>query len=571
MNFRYGVAALLLMSFQGYGDTDLPVSLRVSGMQAALDNGLLHIEFNDDASAAKIVKHGVNLVDSLSGAQRDPSKIRSAYLDFYSKGVKDFKPVRLDVIQNTKDIAHVAWIGDNDALLRLEYHFILRKGVSGIYSYVVAENTHDQPVPVSELRNVYRFNPALLDRLFNGERHGKPYLYAALEAMPKIQDETWRLPDGTIYSKYDFAGYQRGNAFWGVYGHRFGAWLIHASGEYFSGDRLKQDLLVHQDAIILNYMTGAHMGTPDMQAPPGWKKLYGPWLLYINSGEEGQMFADARHQSATERVNWPYRWLDDARYVKQRTQVSGHIASASPVTVVLSSSLDEPFDLQTRGYLYSSVADANGAFRIDHVIPGDYLLSVYANAGTQPGVLAQQKVTINGPRQQLGTLTTAPAPHVLWSIGQADRQAQEFRFGREARGYRWQHEVPANLVFDIGRSDSRRDWYYAQTQPGVWNIRFSLAPNKPRYWLNIALAGASNSGMGSDNSAPSLTVEVNGTALETLKYENDKAIYRGALRNGQYHLARIPIAADRLRAGNNTIALKLNGGSVMYDVITFSE
>ncbi|MGY5958716.1 polysaccharide lyase family protein [Kosakonia sp. BK9b] len=571
MHIRYGVTALLLFSSLSYSNTDLPVSLTVSGMNATLDNGLLHVEFNEDASAVAMVKDGINLLTSLSGAQRDPSKTRSAYLDFYSKGVKDFLPERLEVIRNDKDMVHIAWVDDKKSLLRLEYHLIMRKGISGIYSYVVAENTGQQTVQVSELRNVYRFNPQRLDHIFNGERHGKPYLYAQLEKMPKVQDETWQLPNGDVYSKYDFAGYQRGSAFWGVYGEGIGAWLIPGSGEYFSGDALKQDLMVHQDAIILNYMTGAHMGTPDMQAQPGWKKVYGPWLLYINRGDKKQMLVDAGQQSRTERANWPYKWVDDARYIDKRTQVTGHISSATPVTVVLSSSLDEPFDLQTRGYLFSASTDNQGAFHLDNVIPGRYQLAVYANAGTQPGILAQQQVVIEGDKQTLGDIALKPASRVLWSIGQANRQAREFRYGNEPRGYHWQNDVPADLVFDIGRSDYSRDWYYAQTKPGKWDIRFAMMPDKPVYTLNIALAAASNSGMGSSNSAPSLVVKVNGKAVNTLKYANDKTLYRGALQNGQYHLAAIPLNADLLRQGNNTITLQLTGGSVMYDVITLSE
>lgn len=75
-------------------------------------------------------------------------------------------------------------------------------------------------------------------------------------------------------------------------GNGYGAWMVPASGEYFSGDALKQELLVHQDAIILNYLTGSHFGTPDMVAQPGFEKLYGPWLLYINQGNDRELVAD---------------------------------------------------------------------------------------------------------------------------------------------------------------------------------------------------------------------------------------------------------------------------------------
>ncbi|UIA84260.1 rhamnogalacturonate lyase [Erwinia tracheiphila] len=571
MLVRFSLAALMLFSTCSYGVISPPVKLDISGMRAVLDNGLLRVEFNDDASMHTMTKNGHNLVSSLSGAARDPSKNRSGYLDFHSDGVKDFIPERLEVIARNDDIAHIAWFNHPGSLLRLEYHLIMRKGVSGIYSYVIAENTGDKNIKVSELRNVYRFNPGYLDHIFNGERDGKPYLYHELEAMPAIQDETWRLPDGSVWTKYDFAGYQRTTPFWGVYGKNSGVWLIHASGEYFSGDTLKQDLMVHQDAIILNYLTGAHLGTPDMHAPPGWKKFYGPWLLYVNEGDKAHMLADARQQSDSEKASWPYRWLNDAQYPVERTQVSGRVKTDKPVTLVLSSSIDEQFDLQTRGYLFSAVSDEQGNFQFEHVIPGDYQLIVYANSGTQPGLLVEKQMTVSGEKQWLDQISLPPAAKVIWAIGQSDRQAKEFRFGNEQRNYRWQHEVPANLVFNVGHSDFSQEWYYAQTKPGNWDINFNLTPEKAVYHLNIALAAASNSGMVKGRGSPSLTVKINGAELKTLTYENDKAVYRSALRNGQYHLATISVEKEQLRNGKNTLSLQLNGGSLMYDIITFTE
>ncbi|MEC5345196.1 polysaccharide lyase family protein [Brenneria populi] len=563
------LVAATLAPYGNCADT-APVSLTVSGMKTTLDNGLVKIEFKEDGSAAAIIKDGKNIVANLSGAQRDPSKTRSAYLDYYVKGVKDFTPERVAVISNSRDLAHIAYIDDRQGLLRLEYHLIIRKGISGIYSYVVAENAGKENVIVSELRNVYRFDPSRLDHLYNGIRQGKPLLYRQFEQLPKVQDETWRLPNGEVYSKYDFAGYMRATPFWGVFGHGMGAWLIHGGQEYFSGDALKQDLLVHQDAIILNYMTGAHLGTPDMVAEPGWKKLYGPWLLYINQGDPQRMIDDARRRSATETVSWPYRWVNDRRYPVERTQVGGRVLGKQPATVVLSSSLDEPFDLQTRGYAFQGMTDSEGRFSIRHVTPGEYQLTVYANSGTQPGVLAQRRVTIEGERQQISDIAIPEAQSVIWAIGQADRQAREFRFGNEARNYRWQNAVPANLTFDIGRSDYQRDWYYAQTKPGTWDIRFAMRPENRAYFLNISLAAASNGSM-SNPTAPELAVAVNGKTVQTLKYDNDKAIYRGALQSGRYHLARVPVARELLKTGNNTVSLRLKGGSLMYDIVTLSE
>ncbi|MCA7013695.1 rhamnogalacturonate lyase [Dickeya dadantii] len=547
------------------------VKLTLDGMNSTLDNGLLKVRFGADGSAKEVWKGGTNLISRLSGAARDPDKNRSFYLDYYSGGVNEFVPERLEVIKQTPDQVHLAYIDDQNGKLRLEYHLIMTRDVSGLYSYVVAANTGSAPVTVSELRNVYRFDATRLDTLFNSIRRGTPLLYDELEQLPKVQDETWRLPDGSVYSKYDFAGYQRESRYWGVMGNGYGAWMVPASGEYYSGDALKQELLVHQDAIILNYLTGSHFGTPDMVAQPGFEKLYGPWLLYINQGNDRELVADVSRRAEHERASWPYRWLDDTRYPRQRATVSGRLRTEAPhATVVLNSSA-ENFDIQTTGYLFSARTNRDGRFSLSNVPPGEYRLSAYADGGTQIGLLAQQTVRVEGKKTRLGQIDAQQPAPLAWAIGQADRRADEFRFGDKPRQYRWQTEVPANLTFEIGKSRERKDWYYAQTQPGSWHILFNTRTPEQPYTLNIAIAAASNNGMTTPASSPQLAVRLNGQLLTTLKYDNDKSIYRGAMQSGRYHEAHIPLPAGALQQGGNRITLELLGGMVMYDAITLTE
>ncbi|SLM61960.1 polysaccharide lyase family protein [Dickeya aquatica] len=546
------------------------VNLTLDGMNSTLDNGVLKVRLGADGSAQEVWKGGVNLITRLSGAARDPDKNRSFYLDYYSGGVNEFVPERVSVISQTPDQVHLAYIDDQNGKLRLEYHFIMRSNVSGIYSYVVAANTGSTPVTVSELRNVYRFDASRLNELFNGVRQDTPRLYSELEALPKVQDETWQLPDGNIYSKYDFAGYQRATRYWGL-GNGYGAWLVPASHEYYSGDALKQELLVHQDAIILNYLTGSHFGTPDMVAQPGFEKLYGPWLLYINQGSDRELLADARRRAEHERANWPYKWMDDTRYPQHRATVSGKVQTRAPHALVTLNSSSEDADIQTLGYLYHTRTNRDGQFTLHDVPAGEYRLSVYADGGTEVGLLAQQAVHIDAGRVTLDPIATRPDEPLVWAIGQADRKAGEFRFGDRLRQYHWQTEVPANLSYEIGKSRERNDWYYAQTRPGSWRILFTAHQPQKAYTLHIALAGASNSGMTTPVSTPQLAVKLNDRSLTTLRYDNDKAIYRGAMQSGRYHEAHIPLPAGALREGSNTLSLDLQGGMVMYDAITLTE
>ncbi|MGM3173213.1 polysaccharide lyase family protein [Dickeya lacustris] len=545
------------------------VSMALSGMKAQLDNGLVSVAIGSDGSIGTLSNGSQNLIDKTNAQVNALGKSSTGYLDYYSGAFLKFKPQQVSVIENTKDIAHIAYIDNEANALSLEYHFIIRRGVSGVYSYAVARNGTSANLTVSELRGVYRFNPFLLDHISNGIRSTKPYLYSQLDKFEKIQDETWKLPDGSYYSKYDFSGYLRKTPVWGAYGNNLGAWLVPGSSEFFSGDDTKQDLMVHQDGLAIMYMTGSHFGTPDLIAPPGWQKLYGPWLLYVNAGTEDQMYRDALSRSQQEKADWPYNWVNDARFPVDRVSVSGRMNTTQPMNLTLTSSLNEPSDVQTLGYAFTTNTDSQGNFRFDKVRKGKYTLTVYANGGTRPGVLYSDVVDVNA-NTVIPAIALSDAAPLVWSIGNSDRLAGEFKFGDQLRNYHWQNDVPASLTYTIGQSSPSQDWYYAQTNPGDWNVNYVDRADGSSRVLNVAFAAASNRGM-TNPTTPSLSVLVNGTKVKDIQYDNDKALYRGALNSGKYHYERIAISGALLRDGANTITFRLNGGTFMYDAVTLTK
>lgn len=547
------------------------VKLKVDGMNATLSNGLLTIQFGSDGSVKSLVKNGKELVGNLNGASGDPDKHRTFYVDYHTNKVIDLVPNDFKVIKNTPEMAHIEYI-DTTGILHLEYHIIMMKGESGIYSYVIAKNDNQEPANIAELRSIYRFDRNIFDHAYMSERTGEQPRYGDLEQMPKVQDETWRLPDGSVYTKYDYAGYFKENPVWGHFGNGFGAWFIPVSTEYYPGGPLKQDLLVHQDAIALNYMTGSHFGTPNLTASPGWQKMYGPWFVYINSGDNNSVVQDAQNKAREEQAKWPYQWVDESLYPLSRTTVKGHLKvadgrSASGAQVILAQPGVDPYK-QTTGYIFYAQADENGNFTIPNVRPGNYSLYAYATHGTITDQLEQDNITVNGSKQDLGTINWSPdaANNYLWQLGKADRMADEFKFGNALRSYDWMNEVPADLNYTIGSSKTSEDWYYAQTQKhGSWNINFNLDKDySGKADLKVALAAASQS--------PNVTVKVNGTEVNTIAInDNDQAIYRSANRSGSYHLVDIPFDASLLKQGSNTVTFTLNnGGKLMYDTVILS-
>ncbi len=533
--------------------TASPVSLSVSGMTATIANGLFTIKFNSKGTGYSLVRNGQELIGSAAG--------------FYSSvnGGTAFAPTRLSVVTNTATMADIAYSSSWGDL-----HYVVRSGVSGLYSYFVATGLGN----VGEFRTLYRMNGNLFHTGYNGVESAIAFpTLSQIQAAKILQDSTYQLANGTIYTKYDASNYTfEQDLLHGVYNSSQGVWMISPSHEYNNGGPMKQDLTVHVegnsgDAVVLNMLVSAHFGTPAITVPSG--KIYGPWLVYFNNGS----IADAQAQANSERAAWPYNWLSNANYPLARTTVTGtlRLADGRPAAGATVTLAKPGGDLYTQGtdYIFTTQADANGAIRLANVRPGSYSLYAWANGGSIGDVTDQYErdnVSVSGSSVNLGTLTWSPPTYAnaLWQIGTADRKADEFKLGNLPRQYNLFQQVPANLTYTIGQSTPANNWYYAQTAAGTWTVNFNLAHTySGTAHLTVAVAGMTRT--------PSVQVGVNGTATATLpRYANDSAIYRSANQSGYYHLVLITFPASRLRAGSNTVTFRASAGGgagVLYDTI----
>ena len=389
-----------------------------------------------------------------------------------------------------------------------------------------------------------------------------------------LQDSTYLLADGTVYTKYDASTYAYlEDRLHGVYGSGFGAWMISPSHEYVNGGPMKQELTVHidatsGDAVLLNMLSASHFGTPSVTIPDG--KIYGPWLVYFNDGS----IEDALKQAAREDARWPYRWLSHPQYPLERSTVTGtlHLADGRPAagaTIILALPGGDVYS-QGTDYIFFDRADLFGRFHIPHVRPGTYSLYAYATGGLLGDVTDQYEqdgITVDRPWVDLGRLTWSPPHyrHLLWQIGTANRRATEFKLGNVPRQYGLWNQVPANLTYTVGRSTPANDWYYAQTQVGTWTVNFELQETySGTAHLTIALAGMSRTA--------DVTVAINGATAGTYPaFTNDAAIYRSANQSGYYHLIPITFSASLLQTGANAITFQAtnvsSGGGAMYDCL----
>src|SRR5579875_3752385 len=476
-----------------------PVSLQVSGMDATISNGIFTIKFNSSGTGYSLVWNGQELIGPAKG--------------FYSSvnGTEDFSPTQLEVVTNTSSMVDIAYISSWGAL-----HYVVMSGVSGLYSYFIASGIGT----VGEYRTLYRVDGNIFRTGYNGVESAIPFpTLSQIQAATVLQDSTYQLTNGTIYTKYDASTYVFSqDALHGVYGGGYGVWMISPSHEYVNGGPLKQELTVHVDsstgdAVVLNMLVGSHFGNPNVTIPSG--KIYGPWFVYFNNGS----IADAQAQVATQQSEWPYTWLSNSAYPLSRTTVTGTLVQsnglpAAGATVTLAAPGGDVY-AQGAGYIFSTQADSSGSFTITKVRPGTYSLYAWANGGTTTGdnigsvtdQYEQDNINVSGSSVNLGTLTWATThyTHSFWQIGAADRKAGEFKLGNVTRQYGLWNQVPANLTYTIGSSNAANDWYYAQTQVGTWNIKFTLSQTySGTGHLTIALAGATRT--------VNVTVLVNGTS-----------------------------------------------------------
>jgi rhamnogalacturonan endolyase len=595
--------------------TGAPVTLTPSGGGFVVANGLVSIAVSASGQLTQITNSGKNLMasgDSLYVSESGGST-------YYAIAASSHA-----VVQQTQDIVEISFVdtagGNHD--MDWDLHYVVRRGVSGFYYFLVAQvgtATHPNPATLSELRTVQRFDPAILANGYSGERHGalpSAAQNAAFSASTQIQDATYPLTvapttlpgtsslpgvvgqhydEGPVFSKYDWASYRLEDIVHGLYGNGFGAWLISPSWEFYTGGPVKQELMVHHDNLILNMYHGGHFGSAIAQAPlAGWKKIYGPNLVYVNTGDDAAVIADALAQASAERGQWPYCWMHDGDFPlsAERGTVTGTLAEAHgrsvEGTMVV---LAQPGALlgQGYGYMFWAQADASGAFTIPAVRAGTYSIHAYATRGSIVDDPANGEIigptTVVAGSNALGTLTWAPPyhPHLLWAIGDSDQRSGEFRFspaaavgpdntaartgrmyGPDATHGAWT-VPPATTTYTIGTSSPQTDWYFAQSANGAWTVKFDLAsvPQGGAY-LTIGVAGAARN--------PHLDVAFNGHAVLSQGFGNDQSLYRSALQGGLFQMIAAAVPASALVAGQNVATFTLGtnaaaGAGVYYDIV----
>ena len=503
------------------------------------------------------------------------------------------RPQACEIVSRGPEQAEVKFTDPNFVFLRAEMHMVVRRGVPGIYHYLVLRHGEGQPGgSVGQLRWVFRGDGKLLRHAYaSADKQGQMIIDPDLAGSKVIADATFRLAPGTsyheptghthdglpVYSKYDWTDLVENHCAHGFSTETQGIWMVQPSLEYYNGGPSKGILTVHNGPVCILEFLGGHFLIRDdisVHLEPGqpWQQTIGPWLTYLNqAADPAALWKDAATRGQQEKTAWPYVWVkeDETIYPQRRGVVTGTLAvpgQAAANALLVLGAPGKDWQTQTMGYLFWTRADAAGRFVIPKVRPGRYTL--FASV---PGVVGEAQVDdVNvapDGTTNLGAVRWSPPRRatLLWRVGTPDRTTHGFRFGQEPRqfGLWWQYlkEMGTReLTYTVGQSDPAKDWYYALSVVPMpdgsyfgptWNVRFNL-PQVPvgPLALTVDLAGA----VGGNTH---LRVSVNGRQVDDLHTPNDSGIYRSAVGSADFRHHVVEFAASLLHPGANTVSFTI--------------
>ncbi|XP_022884571.1 uncharacterized protein LOC111401185 [Olea europaea var. sylvestris] len=615
-----------------------PLKLYKRGDHVTLDNGIVKLTLLSPSGNIA----GVQYKNTENVLEYHLREWRRGYWDIVWSRPKDRKSyfdtiqgTSFKVIEETEDMIEVSfkttWNSSHSysVPLNIDKRYIMLRGVSGFYSYAIMEHFEGWPdLNIDEARITFKLHPNLFHYMAisdniqtpmptdNDRIKGQVLDYKEAVLLTKPSNPALK---GKVDDKYQYSYDNKDSLVHGWISSRphIGFWVITPSNEFRSGGPIKNDLTSHVGPTSLaiffsGHYAGSTFGIRLRNGEP-WKKVFGPIFIYLNSG----FWADAKKQMKKETQKWPYDFprSEDFPHANQRGTISGRLLVRDrylkPYFLTAKSAyvgLAPPGDVgswqtDTKGYQFWSQTDENGYFTIKAVRGGNYSLNAWV-----PGVMGDYKyetdiVVKPGSKIQLGNLVYSPPRNgpTLWEIGIPDRTANEFYVPDPAPQFRnhlfinhtekyrqyglWNRYTDLypdkDLVYTVGTSDYRKDWFFAHVnrrmnnghkfEATTWQVLFDLKNVQTRgnYTLQIALASASYAEIQVRINNPNATQPYFTTRL----IGRDNAIARHGI-HGLYSLYSVNVSGSQLVHGRNTIYLKQSRGEnpfygVMYDYIRF--
>jgi rhamnogalacturonan endolyase len=199
------------------------------------------------------------------------------------------------VLRNTPDLVEMTF-GARIGGIYFTQDYIMRRGDHGFYVTVLCQRRPgDPPENTGQIRWSFYLNDQLFDyQLASDSEQGK---IPDMRDSKPVQDATFRLTDGSVYTKYNYVTYLEEDDVHGECGSRpnsYGAFMLMPSREYLQAPT-KQEITVHQGPIIHRILASGHFEPRELSSPAvpvGWTKCCGPWMVYLNTGDSPQQMWD---------------------------------------------------------------------------------------------------------------------------------------------------------------------------------------------------------------------------------------------------------------------------------------
>ncbi|AES95929.2 rhamnogalacturonate lyase B-like protein [Medicago truncatula] len=530
-----------------------------------------------------------------------------------------------------------AWsssMGVSSVPINIDQRYIVRKGDSGFYTYVVFERPKGFPaIKVDQIRTVFKpkeasFNYMAISDIrqrrmasMKDRDDGQKLAYPEAVLLTRPSNPQFK---GEVDDKYQYSvenQYNQVNGWITADSEKpVGFWIITPSNEFRNGGPVKQDLTSHVGPICLSMFVSTHYAGKDVaiqfQQGETHKKVFGPIFVYLNSAPSKDQFkslwSDAKQKLSNELKSWPYNFIQSKDFIppNQRGTLTGHLQvqdgggksqNAKNAYIGLALPGDAgSWQRESKGYQFWIRADQNGNFVIKNIVPGSYNLFAWV-----PGYIGDYKynspITIKpGGTINLNSLVYNPPRNgpTVWEIGIPDRSAGEFfvpkpysnllnrlftndipdQFRQYGIWSRYSDLYPTqDLVYTVGVSNYRKDWFYAHVPRSTGNNKFQATTWKiifehgavisGNYTLQLALASASNA----EVQVWFNNMNANTPYFTTKRIGDDNAIPRHGI-HGLYWLFTIEVPSIHLVKGKNTVFLRQSRfdsfwQGVLYDYI----
>ncbi|KAK7386694.1 hypothetical protein VNO78_27029 [Psophocarpus tetragonolobus] len=413
--------------------------------------------------------------------------------------------------------------------MNIDIRYILRRGDSGFYSYVIFDRPEGFPaLEIDQVRIVFKLKkdrfkymaisderqrnmPTMRDR-----ETGQILAYREAVLLTRPSNPEFR---GEVDDKYQYSCENKANTVHGWISvdakAPVGFWMITASNEFRNAGPVKQDLTSHVGPITLSMFVSTHYAgkevTMAFEEGEPYKKVFGPVFAYINNASSEDdtlsLWYDAVQQQAKEVRSWPYEFPQSVDFippslrgivlgrllVQDRYFRGGKLLYANNAYVGLALPGDEgSWQIESKGYQFWTQADTKGFFLINNIVPGDYNLYAWV-----PGFIGDYRynatITITqGGVIKLDSLVYVPPRNgpTMWEIGFADRTAAEFyvpdpyptlmnklyneyrtdKFRQYGLWERYTDLYPNDdLVYTVGVSKYSKDWFFAHVTRNTGN------------------------------------------------------------------------------------------------------